>query len=331
MLMRPHYLSLALVAVGLAACGRSNRESQETPGHEAPVAEAPVVAEARPAPVCDEAHLDAVRNELQDMCGWSYRAPEIDVPMSPWGGGLLTTPADVLIAVTLEEIRVVQLADLDRPIGETFLDQYPPIPMSDLPRTLAATSRGLPAKDQDRSLPPLRWKLQIARDVPATAVAELLQTLLDAKMPTGVIELETSEGPAAVRDPILHAKLSASWEKVAPDARIAWAKQQLEPFAGACLNFEDTFDATSKVSSGQVCTALSTGLFVTLLDCGCEREAEILTVMYTVVFGTAPPARRSTTMMARISPDAKPRPGATWGSIVAGFEKDEEIALWIAD
>lgn len=334
MLIRRHpRLVLALLA--LTVCNRPSREAQEVPAQEQPAVESPVavavpVAEVGPAPVCDEEHRDAVRKELQDMCLWSAHLAVVDVPMSPWGGTPHGGSSDVRIAVDRDQIRVLPGGSGQWMIGEgPPLAEQVPITLSDLAGTLAAIPSHRTNKEGE--LQPLVWSLQIASDVSSTVVADVLRILSNAKMLNGQLELRTSEGPAAVRDPILHAKLDASREKLVPEQRIGWAKQELERFAGPCLSFDDAIEAANLVDPSQSCWALSTGLANTISDCGCGREAEVLTVMYSVVFGAEPPKNRATPVRTRISPDATPRRGKTWGSIVAGLEKKEDaLSLWVS-
>lgn len=293
------------------------------------VVESAAAVEGKAAVVCDEAHLDAVLHELQDMCVWSGNVNVVDVPMSPWGGSPPGYHADVLIAVERDQIRLLPSGHGKRVIGGgNPLGQQAPIEISDFATALAGAPLNRTNEDGEREL---RWSLQIAGDVPSTVVGEVLRTLSDAKMPNGHIVLQNPEGPAAVRDPILHANLEPARAKVAPEQRIGWAMQELERFAGPCLSFKDAFEAATSVDPGQACWALATGLGIAISDCRCEREAEIITVMYTTVFGAEPPKNRSTSIRARISPDATPRHGKTWGSIVAGIEKKEDLlSLWVS-
>lgn len=330
MLVRGHQrLALALLTLTVMACNRSSREVQEVPGPAEAVVESPVAtAEVGVDPACDEEHRDAVREELQDMCAWTVCVPTVEVPMSRWGGAPCGSFTDVVITVSQDQIWVHYRADDQRSIGERDSPyEQAPSTIGDLAATLAAIPRDQ-ADGEDQAF---IWGLQIASDVPTAVVAEVMTTLINAKMPDGRLHLGISERPAAVRDPTLHATINPSYARTAPGMRIAWAKQELERLAGPCPAFENAFEAAWSVAPSQTCTALTTGLALAIDDCGCAREAEIVTVMHTLAFGEKPPARHYTAVPARIDPNATPRRGKTWGSIVAGLEKKEDaLSLWVA-
>lgn len=337
MLALHQHFAIALFALGLNGCNRSGREEQEVPTErQVPVRNPAVAAERSPpkeesgaAVVCDEPHQDAVRKELQDMCIWSGHLAAVDVPMSPWGGPPSVRTVDVQIAVARDEIRILPVGSGRWMIGEgNPLGEQTAIGLSDLAAALSTVPR---RTNKDGDVQPPIWSLHIASDVPSSVVADVLRTLADANMLGGQIVLRNAEGPAPVRDPVLHAKLAVTRAEQAPGQRVEWAKRELARFAGPCLSFDDAIEAANSVEPSQSCWALVTGVAVALGDCGCEREAEVLTVMYTTVFGMEAPENRVAPVRATISPGAAPRRGKTWGSIVAQLEKKEDmLSLWVS-
>lgn len=299
--------------VVLAALGCSRGDST-TPADEK-VADATAAAAG-----CDAAHTKALAQELGGLCELGERVSPIDVPPAPW------KPAPAPAALDLLRI--------DVSAAGVVVGWGTPVPIAELRSHLTEgfEKNQLIAEAQGMTYTGM-WLLSIDEQTPRAEVAAVLQALVDAERELGYVQLgvEGAEPLPQPRDPKQLADLAARMSAVTPGEEAVFLAKEIERAAASCPAFEQAFANVSTIDPDDRCERLARSLADGIQRCGCDEETVMMTLFYALTVGRTPPTQRTAALRVTLDAAAPtPRPGATWGEVVARLDEDALAGLWVA-
>lgn len=278
-------------------------------------AKAAVEAKAAPEPTagtCDAAHGAVVEKEMLTWCALSDMGISPDVPLAPWKPAPTDRPTDGRIELRPGGLQVGwgRSAKADELVELLAAER----------ETATMVGRTVDG-----------WSLTIGADTPRAEVAAVVKTLSDADQRTGtvVLSVEPTAPVPQPRDPARLAALDAKIGGVDPSQRATLLAKEIEQAMPPCPGMAKAFSAVAMAAPDQRCPLLARGISEGLVGCGCPKEDEMLTLIYGVSLGSKPPERLAVAVPATLDPAATPRPGATWGEIVAGLDEAALQALWV--
>ena len=272
----------------------------------------------KPDHVCDAAYGKKIQAEVMTWCPLSEQVLSVDVPAAPWP----SKPAPLSRA----------LLPLELTTAGAVLGWGPPGPISGVATRIAEFQRGQATAVAHGAEPQGGWGLKIAKDVSRADVAALMQALVDAGQTRVELSLATPfEGePPQPRDPALLAELGGRINGRDIGTRTMQMAKEMAERMPPCPELQESFNSAATVPPDERCALLAEGFGGGLTKCDCQKEDEILTVLFGLTVGLEAPTQLSTTAAATLDPSATSRPGATWAEIVAGLDQAALANLWVA-
>lgn len=188
--------------------------------------------------------------------------------------------------------------------------------------------------DPPRRIPePGELSLAIASDVPATTVAELWRGLSAAGR-TEIRVLVHIADDRPIPQPRNPKMLADMLAELPPDAndRVVFVAQGVRGYANSCPPLASVFGQLASVGPGDRCAKLAELASAAVVECGCLKLPEIMTLLYALTIGFVPPTGRAAAVPIRLDPGRKitPPSTATWADVVsANLRNDGLHQLWI--
>jgi len=308
-------LTLALILLGAMtpSCDRKQAPEAKT---EAKVAETSPTAEAGG---CDTAHGKTLEQELLAQCAVTPQVLELDVPPLPWKAAPSAMPDDALrIDVGPQGLKLGGWGD--------------PVSFTELPARFAGERERVIEMAVANGRPrPADWVLSIEANTTRLGVAVVLQTLVDAGLPSGQLRLATdpTEPLPVPRDPKLLAELATKLNTAEPGQKAMLFADELQKVMPACPAAEKAFSVAATDDPAERCAMLARDLSKALVGCGCAKELEIMTLLYAISVSPEPPTRLGTSVTVMLDPTAEPLPGETWSQVVANLDEAKLAKLWV--
>lgn len=266
---------------------------------------------------CDDAGREALQEEMMAVCAVEDRILTVDAPLAPWP----STPSVERHTGTWLDVTVAGIS----------VNGHDPIPMAQLPEALARSQEMVKEIAFAQSLPEPGWGIVIAQDVPRSEVAAVFAVLVDAELTQGYLLLATEdigELPEP-RDPAVMESWRPRIRGTGIRERGSIMGTDIRVRSMFCLGYIAAFSAVATVSADQRCEALASGISLGWMECGCPESDEVLTLTHAYFLGGEPPTRLSVGVSLTLDPEAASRPGATWGTVVAGLDVSALDALWV--
>lgn len=304
-----------LVLVLLAALGCSRGDSTTPADEKAADGKAAAAGAA-----CDAAHTKALEQELGGLCDLGELVSPIDVPPAPWKPAPAAAAPDAL--------------RIDVTAAGVVLGWGEPVPIAELRSRLTEgfEKNQMLAEAQGTTYTGM-WLLSMAKQTPRAEVAAVLQALVDAERYVGFVQfgIAAAEPLPQPRDPKQLADLDARMSAVTPGDEAVFLAKEIERAASSCPAFEQAFSNVSTVDADDRCKSLARSLADGIQRCGCDEETVMMTLFYALTVGRTPPSQRTAALRVTLDAAAPtPRPGATWGEVVARLDEDALAGLWVA-
>ncbi|MEM7155799.1 MAG: hypothetical protein AAF799_23310 [Myxococcota bacterium] len=267
---------------------------------------------------CDAAYGKTLEAEMQAWCPLNEKVLTIDVPDAPWP----SEPA--ALSRTLLPLEMTKAG--------VVVGWGPPGPVSGVATRMAEFSRGQSAAVAHGAEPQAGWGLRIAGDVARADVAVLMQALVDAKQPKVELALATpmTGEPPKPRDAALLTELGGRITAKDVGTRTMVLAKEMAGRMPPCPELQESFNSAATVPPEKRCGMLAQGFANGLVQCGCQKEDEVLTLLFGLTLGLEPPTRLGTVAEATLDPAGPSRAGATWAEIVAGLDQAALANLWVA-
>jgi hypothetical protein len=299
-------LLLPLATVLTLACQPPPTRSE--PEQHDPSKNVPITPPPSSPPKKTTCTLAPLHTELRRYCEFDLGVPPIDLPKVAW-----TTDSYHPLAT-----RVITLDEngLTDPEGTGTL-------------TVAAW-----LADPPRRIPePGELVFAISPTLPAATVAELWRGLAAAGRAQIQVLVHVAEPDPipAPRNPAMLADMRAALPE-AHDERVMFVAQGVRGYAVTCPSLAAVFGQLSDVPMDARCTRLAELAAAALVECGCEKLPDIMTLLYALTIGFEPPRGRTAAVEIRLDPTQAVRanPGATWGQIATTTLLDATPrGLWI--
>jgi hypothetical protein len=288
--VRAPLLSVSCFALALACESPPPRAAQEQPAAAAP-------SRSSSKPAADSAcQAEPLHAELASFCELDIGVPPIELAKVPW----TAEPYHPLAT------RVITLDNrgLTDPEGDG-----------------SSVSIQAWLADPPRRIPePGEMVFAIAADVPATTVAELQRGLAAAgrKQIQVLAHINDLRPIPQPRD----AKLLATMRDALPsnsNERVVFVAKAVQEYAQTCPPVAGVFPQLTQVSPGDRCAKLGELAANAIVECGCAKLDEIMTLLYALTIGFDVPVGRASAVAVVLDPDTKfaPAAGATWGELAA--------------
>jgi hypothetical protein len=307
--VRPLALSLA-IAFSLACQpppARSDTERERDDSPEIQPASTPDPAPP-PAAATTDCTLEPIHTELRRYCEFDLGVPPIELPKVAW-------TADSYHPLATRVITLDQSGITD-PEGSGT------VAVADW---LASPPRRIPE--------PGELVFAIAADLPAASVAELLRGLAAAgRKQIQVLVHVTDPNPIPTpRNPAMLADIRAALPE-AHQERVMFVAQGVRGYANTCPSLGMVFGQLANVAMDQRCIRLAELAAAALVECGCPKLPDAMTLLYALTIGFEPPPGRTAAVEIRLDPtQAVPlNPGATWGRVAGAALSDANArGFWI--
>lgn len=308
--MRPFALSLA-IAFSLACQPPPVRSEPESePERDEPPENQPASAPdpASSPAVASDCTREPIHTELRGYCEFDLGVPPIDLPKVAW-------TADSYHPLAT---RVITL-DQD---GITDPEGTGTVAIADW---LATPPRRIPE--------PGELVFAISADLPAATVAELLRGLAAAgRASIQVLVHVTDHNPIPTpRNPAMLANLREALPE-AHQERVMFVAQGVRGYANTCPSLGTVFGQLANVSMDQRCIRLAELAADALVECGCPKLSEAMTLLYALTIGFEAPHGRAAAVEIRLDPSQalQANSAATWGQVAgAALSNANPRGLWI--
>jgi hypothetical protein len=249
-----------------------------------------------------------LQTELRSFCEFDLGVPPIALPKVEW-------TADSYHPLATRVINLDQ-AGLTDPEGQGTVS---------IQAWLADPPRRIPE--------PGELSLAIAGDVPASSVAELWRGLSAAgRTEIRVLVHVTDEAPIPQpRNPTMLAGMLAELPSDANE-RVMFVAQGVRGYANNCPPLASVFGELANVAPGDRCDKLAELASAAIVECGCVKLPDIMTLLYALTIGFVAPSGRAAAVPIRLDPGRKITPAATatWADVVeANLRNDGLHQLWI--
>jgi hypothetical protein len=299
--VRPPLLSVALVAFALACESPPPRAAEDQQP-------APAPKPASPEPRDESCQAEPLHAELASFCELDLGVPPIDLPKVTW-------TAETYHPLATRVITLDQRGLTDpEGVGTVSIEAW----LADPPRRIPE---------------PGEMVFAIAADVPASTVAELQRGLAAAgrKEIRYLVHIGDPTPLPRPRDPKLLTGMRDALPNVANE-RVVFVAKAVQEYAQTCPPLAGVFPQLNQVSSGDRCTKLAELASKAIVECGCAKLDEIMTLLYALTVGFDVPLGRAAAVPVALDPAAKleVEAGATWGELAASALKGPELhRLWI--
>ncbi|KIG12190.1 hypothetical protein DB30_01826 [Enhygromyxa salina] len=256
-------------------------------------------------PVCAAEPLQA---ELGSYCEFDLGVPAIELPKVTWTADSYHPLATRVI--TLDE------NGLTDPEGQGTVS---------IQAWLADPPRRIPE--------PGEMTLAIAADLPASTVAELWRGLAAVgRTEVRVLVHVADDRPIPQpRNPDMLADMRAELPPD-PNDRVVFVAKGVRGYANNCPPLASIFGELGNVAPGDRCTKLAELASAAVVECGCVKLPDIMTLLYALTIGFTPPTGRAAAVPIRLDPGSKVAPPltTTWAEVVtANLRNDGLHQLWI--
>lgn len=296
---------LLTLALGLA-CQPPPERSKGEPENQPPSEVAPPAIEATKADAACE--REPIHAELRHYCEFDLGVPPIELPKVAW-----TAPSYHPLSTRVITLHASGLTDPEG--GGTVT----------IASWLANPPRRIPE--------PGELVFAMAADLPAASVAELLRGLSAQGRQKIQVLVHVAE-PNPIPTPH-NAPMLADMRAALPDAheeRVMFVAQGVRGYAATCPALMGVFGQLAGVRMEDRCTRMAELAAEALVECGCPKLPDIMTLLYALTIGFEPPRGRAAAVEVRLDATQALRaaPGATWGQLAAGALTDASPrALWI--
>ncbi len=99
----------------------------------------------------------------------------------------------------------------------------------------------------------------------------------------------------------------------------------------SCPAVEAAFDGFVFFDPVDTCPSVPRKLSAALIECGCDNEDEILTLLYGLVVDTIAHEHPAVVVVVVLDPTATPWSGGTWGDIVSALDAEDLQRLWVVE
>lgn len=300
--MRPHLLSALFVTLALACVSPPEKATDD---------QQPAPKPASIEPRDETCQAEPLHVELASFCKLDIGVPPIELPKVAWS----TEPYHPLATrvITLDQRG---LTDPER-AGTFSIEAW-----------LANPPRRIPE--------PGEMVFAIAADVPVATVVELQRGLAAAgrKEIRVLVHIADPTPIPRPRDP----KLLTGMRDALPDItseRLVFVAKAVQEYGKTCPPLAGVFPQLNQVSSGDRCVKLAELASKAIVECGCTKLDEIMTLLYALTVGFDVPLGRAAAVPVAIDPEAPEaklvaKSGATWGELAASTLKGPELhRLWI--
>lgn len=296
---------ISFAAILTLACqpppARSESERDEPPESEP----ASVPAPSAPTTACT---LEPIHTELRRYCEFDLGVPPIELPKVAWTAASYHPLATRVI--TLDQRGVTD----PEGVGTVALADW-----------LASPPRRIPE--------PGELVFAIAAELPAATVAELWRGLAAAgREQIQVLVHVADPNPVPIpRNPEMLANLRASLPENHQE-RVMFVAQGVRGYANTCPSLGAVFGQLANVATDQRCFRLAELASAALLECGCPKLPEAMTLLYALTVGFEPPPGRAAAVAIRLDPTqvVLAKPGVTWGQVAVAVLGDAATrGLWI--
>jgi hypothetical protein len=173
--------------------------------------------------------------------------------------------------------------------------------------------------DPPRRIPePGEMVFAIAADVPTASVAELQRGLVAAgrKQIQVLVHVGDPRPIPQPRDPKMLARMREALPDN-PNDRVVFVAQAVQGYAQTCSTIAGVFPQLSQVSPGDRCAKLGELAAKAIVECGCTKLDEIMTLLYALTIGFDAPKGRTAAVVVSLDSQAEftPSDGATWGEL----------------
>lgn len=300
-------LALSFAITFTLACqpppARSEGEGEPQPAIQPASAPEPITS-----PPTADCEREPIHAELRRLCEFDLGVPPIDLPNVAW-------TADSYHPLATRVITLDQ-GGLTDPEGTGT------IAVADW---LASPPRRIPE--------PGELVFAIAADVPAATVAELWQGLAAAGRAQlrVLVHVADRSGIPMPRNPAMLADMREALPENHQE-RVMFVAQGVRGYAAECPSVGLVFGQLANVPMDQRCTRLAELAAGALVECGCPKMPEAMTLLYALTIGFEPPRGRTAAVEIRLDPTqvVVANPGATWGQVaVAALRDPASRGLWI--
>lgn len=296
---------ISLAATFTLACqpppARSEGERDEAPE----LASVPAPNEPPPSSDCTREPIHA---ELLGYCEFDLGVPPIALPKVAW-----TADSYHPLATRVITLDANGLSDPEGTGTVTIADW------------LAAPPRRIPE--------PGELVFAIAADVPAATVAELWRGLRAAGREQ--IHVLVHVGDRSVIPTPRNPQMLASLRAALPEAhneRVMFVAQGVRGYAATCPSLGMVFGQLGEVAMDQRCARLAELAAAALVECGCPKLPDAMTLLYALTVGFEAPRGRTAAVQIRfdLTQTVLASPGVTWGQVaVAALPDASSRRLWL--
>jgi hypothetical protein len=264
-------------------------------------------APTTPPPTTD-CEREPIHTELRRYCEFDLGVPPIDLPKVTWTAESYHPLATRVITLNHD--------------GITDPEGKGTVAIADW---LATPPRRIPE--------PGELVFAIAADLPAATVAELWRGLAAAGRANIRVLVHVAE-PTPIptpRNPVMLADMRASLPE-AHQERVMFVAQGVRGYAVACPSLGTVFGQLADVPMDQRCSRLAELAAAALVECGCPKLPDAMTLLYALTIGFDPPRGRAAAVEIRLDPTQAVQSSAraTWGEVAgAALHDAEPRGLWI--
>jgi hypothetical protein len=301
---------LSIVATLTLACQppptRSESEREREPASPREGASEPTPAVS--PPTVGDCEREPIHTELRRYCEFDLGVPPIELAKVTWTAESYHPLATRVITLDANGINDPEGS------GTVALADW-----------LAAPPRRIPE--------PGELVFAIAAELPAATVAELWRGLAAAgRAKIQVLVHVADDTPIPTpRNPAMLADLRAALPDAHQD-RVLFVAQGVRGYAVTCPSLGMVFGQLADVPMDQRCTHLAELAAAALVECGCPKLPDAMTLLYALTIGFDPPRGRTAAVEIRLDPTqaVQANAGATWAQIVGATLRDAEPrGLWL--
>jgi hypothetical protein len=304
--MRPTLLVLAATLTLACQPPPTRSESGRDDAPERPPASDP--ASTTPPPTVSDCEREPIHAELRRYCEFDLGVPPIALANVTWTADSYHPLATRVI--TLDQSGVTD----PEGTGTVSIAEW-----------LATPPRRIPE--------PGELVFAIAADLPAASVAELWRGLAAAGRETIQVLVHVADKTPipTPRNPSMLADLRAALPE-SHNERVMFVAQGVRGYATTCPSIGMVFGQLANVPMDQRCTRLAELAAAALVECGCPKLPDAMTLLYALTIGFQPPRGRAAAVEIRLDPTraVQSNPGATWAEVARAALLDAEPrGLWI--
>jgi hypothetical protein len=261
-----------------------------------------------PTPSVDACTISPIHTELLRFCEFDLGVPPIELPRVSW-------TADSYHPLTTRVI-TLDAGGLTDPQGTGTVA---------LADWLASPPRRIPEPDE--------LVFAIAAELRAATVAELWRGLAAAGRKQIQVLVHVSD-PTPIptpRNPEMLADMRAALPEQHQE-RIMFVAQGVRGYAATCPSLGLVFAQLANIPMQDRCTGLAELAAAALVECGCPKLPDAMTLLYALTIGFEPPRGRTAAVAIRLDPTqiVQADPSATWGQIAGAALSDAATrGLWI--